>query len=317
MGLKEGKRPIVVKQTKPQITMAGTETILTVKKYAREIFHNNLWNEYPEAIKNRGAVFIGDTPVVSPMDKCFNYKENGVGLDVSDETHVNVYHKINGYMANLTYINGTGWIISTTGDAFIVGNKTENKYLTMAQQYFERFDAYAYYLELSKAVDFNIVELDNQPPLTITFEIVHPDDPHIVEELYGVYALCYQVGDKHRPCFDIFTVRHCVVPVRGKVTTFGEVKRELQECKHEGFMVYNLNHKLLFKLKSPYYLAKKWVQRRSADHLWSPLYKSRMEEEYYPIVVRIREKLTKEEWDALDEQGKSSLFLEVYKELLG
>ena len=63
-------------------------------------------------------------------------------------------------MANLTYINGTGWIISTTGDAFIVGNKTENKYLTMAQQYFERFDAYAYYLELSKAVDFNIVELN-------------------------------------------------------------------------------------------------------------------------------------------------------------
>lgn len=75
-------------------------------------------------------------------------------------------------------------------------------------------------------------------------------------------------------------------------------------------MVYDENG-LKFKLKSPYYLAKKWVQRGGCDKVWSDRYKQRLDEEYYPIVEWLRSNFSKEQWKDMTEFEKSEAFLKA------
>lgn len=254
---------IIRKKFIKQTTLFGHEVELVVHKYKPKVFHNNLWDKHPEAIKARGAVYWEDHKVVHPMDKCFNYKENGAGADLGMGTIVRYYRKYNGFMGNLTYVDGLGWILSTTGDAMILGNETQNKYLQMMEDMFEEHDAYRYYMDVLYRLNFGILEnLGLKNSLTLTFEIMHQDDPHIVEEDFGIKLLCYQVNGETRP------IVHSDVVGGFGTTSLGNVIKKAKNCKHEGFMVYDASGNLLFKIKSPYYLAKKWVQRGGSSRIW-------------------------------------------------
>ncbi|AZF88511.1 putative RNA ligase I and tail attachment protein [Acinetobacter phage TAC1] len=282
-----------------QRTWAGQKVELTIKKYKPIVFHKNLWDQYPSTIKARGAVYHGNEQVVYPMDKCFNYLENGCGKDIEGDHYVMWYRKVNGFMMNLTYHEALGWIISTTGDAIIFGNVTENKYINMALQYIEKYDGFGLYEQLKG--DYCYFDDDQ---FTVTFEVVHEDDPHIVAEVAGLYALCVQKNGVTMP-LDVSLQED-------GSGEFDDLKEALKTCNHEGFMVYNGAGELLFKMKSPYYLAKKWVQRGGAKRVWSNDYKERLDEEYYPIIDYLRSHHDKEEWDKMSEDAKSIAFLDAY-----
>ena len=279
-----------------------------VIKYARFIFFKNEWDKYPDAVNYRGAVEINGEQVVDPMKKCFNYKENKAGAELGDDTPVKYFKKYTGFMINLTFNREHGWIISTTGTAHIYGcgNETDNKFIAMGLEYLKKFNGFAYYIMMAGSVGVNICH----DIFTVTFEVCHPDDPHIVDEIHSLYPLCYQLRGKTYP------LHSAVAPETGE-TTLGELKKMLSECKHEGYMVYSMDGNLLFKMKSPYYLAKKWLQRAGASKVFSDLYKERLDEEYYPIVEFIRAHFTKDNWEALNEQSKSDVFLAAYQDYYG
>lgn len=271
---------------------------LEVRKYDRKVFYDNLWNTNPDLVRCRGSVFMEGTQVVFPMLKCFNYGENGAGLDLSMDTEVVAHKKLNGYMINLTHVHGAGWVVSTTGDAVIMGNETENKYLNMGIEYIKRFDAVDQFIKLRDS----LCKWDEEIELTMTFEVCHPSDPHIVPEITGLHPICYQVGSTTFPLGNEGDRTE---------TTLGALLELIKGVKHEGFMVYDKGGNLLFKLKSPYYLTKKWIQRGGAAKVWTNKYKERIDEEYYPVIQYLRVEFNESEWNNLDEQDKSQAFLDA------
>lgn len=296
---------------------------LEVRKYARKVFYNNLWDTDENLIKSRGSVFINGEQMVFPMDKCFNYGENGAGLDIGKDTHVLLYKKLNGFMINLTLLAATQglYILSTTGSACIVknvsGGKFEilqddggvvegNKFLHYALQLLNDYEGFWKYRM------YNANGFGNH--ITLTFEGCHPEDEHIVKEDVGLHPLCMQFKHdnevKHTQCTNTGLFVACL--------PLSSALHQLRAVNHEGFMVYSsCGKELLFKLKSPYYLAKKWVQRDFKSRVWSSDYKSRVEEEYYPIIEYIRKNFTKDSWKELDERTKADVFLTAYNETSG
>lgn len=292
------KKVIIEKLVPNQLTELGQIVDLTVKKYSREVFFDNLWNEHPECVKARGAVFHGDRQVVFPMDKCFNYKENDVGLDMPLDTKVWAYKKLNGFMFNATFDDKIGWIFSTTGDAVVGNNPTQNKFLNWGREYFLSKDFIKKYFNTCEA-------LGHRKNVTCTFEACHPEDVHIIVEEYGMHPLCLQVDGVSHPIVEVGFAEGDVV-----VCTLGELLEKVKTVKHEGFMVYDESG-LKFKLKSPYYLAKKWLQRGGYDKVWSDRYKQRLDEEYYPIVEWLRGNFSKDQWKDMTEFEKSEAFLKA------
>jgi hypothetical protein len=57
------------------------------------------------------------------------------------------------------------------------------------------------------------------------------------------------------------------------------------------------------KIKSPYYLTKKWVARNPrTDKLMTDSFREQLDEEYYPLLDAIRADIV--EYTKLDEQGR-------------
>lgn len=165
---------------------SGLPVTLEIRKYDRKVFYNNLWDTNPDLVKCRGSVFWNGKQVVFPMLKCFNYGENGAGLILSSDTEVVAHKKLNGYMLNLTHAHGIGWIVSTTGDAVVYGNKTDNKFLNMGIDYLERYSGFVSFINLRDS----LCPWDDDIDLTMTFEVCHRNDPHIVPEVIGLHPIC-------------------------------------------------------------------------------------------------------------------------------
>jgi hypothetical protein len=152
---------------------------------------------------------------------------------------------------------------------------------------------------------FNRVDMDN---LTVMFECVHPDDPHIVPEKAGMYVLGYRDntwGSKighHRSILEGLAVGfNCHVPEHYGVT-LSELKQMTRECRHEGFVFYTEDG-VSAKIKSPYYLTAKWVARNPrTDKLLTQQFREQIDEEYYPLLEHIRNNI--EAYTVLDEQAR-------------
>jgi hypothetical protein len=154
---------------------------------------------------------------------------------------------------------------------------------------------------------FNRADMDN---LTVMFECVHPNDPHIVPEKAGMYVLGYRdnvwgskVGHNRSILEGLAVGFNCFVPEHYKVT-LGKLKTMTKECKHEGFVFYTEDG-ISAKIKSPYYLTSKWVARNPrTDKLvdMNKDIKHQLDEEYFPLVDAIRANIA--EYTAMDEQAR-------------
>jgi hypothetical protein len=75
-----------------------------------------------------------------------------------------------------------------------------------------------------------------------------------------------------------------------------------KHVKHEGFVIYGAAG-VATKIKSPYYLIKKFVARNPrTDKLMRADIKQSIDEEYYPLIDAIQANI--EEYTALDEQQR-------------
>ena len=102
------------------------------------------------------------------------------------------------------------------------------------------------------------------------------------------------------------------------ITSFRKVLEMNSECKHEGFMVRLLDGTTVMKLKSPHYLAKKFLMRMGAkkvDFMFNnkeELFKT-LDEEFYGIVKYITRWWDAEKWKLVSEAERRAV-IEKYFE---
>jgi len=240
---------------------------LFVLKYTRKVFYDSLWDEY--LMNMRGLVVDADfNIVVRPFTKIFNRGENGT--DIPRDSMVTTVRKVNGFMGAVTRTEKHGVIYSTTGSL-------DSEYAKLVQKHLGHINPLMFSLGL-----------------TYLFEICDESDPHIVPEEVGAYLLEVQLVDweDKRPFsqsyLDEIAYNFGVRRPEHKIGVFGHIVEELKECHHEGFVVHQLEEPYtVLKMKSPYYLMKKFVARMKSENLDKMLdtgsWKEKVDEEYYPL----------------------------------
>lgn len=277
-------------------------------KYNNRVFYENKWNDILQEC--RGTLIDEDYNVISrPFTKIFNYGENGTTLPMNEPCWA--YRKINGFMAAITIYNNE-LLVSTTGS-------TDSEFAILAKKKI---------LETCNIPNLKLFCQSN--PLdpggrTIIVEIVDPSDPHIIPEEEGIYLLGIRENkwnSKQNLLIDFLQetyaniayymgMKHCE-RIEKKFSDIVEFSNTVQ---HEGYVVYGLNSEINLKIKSPYYLMKKFLSRKNENKLAYLIdhpqeIKKIVDEEYYPVVNYICS--IKDQYIALDEQGR----LEVIRKFI-
>jgi hypothetical protein len=280
-------------ETSGLVNMKPAGDGIYVLKYKKKVFYDNLWNDY--IAECRGTIVDKDFNLVSyPFTKIYNYGIEKSAPVLADDTEVTAFRKVNGFMVAATWYKGDV-LVSTTGS-------TDSDYVAMAK---EMMLSHMSWEDWQLA--FNRVDMDN---LTVMFECVHPNDPHIVPEKAGMYVLGYRdnawnskVGHNRSILEGLAVGFNCFVPEHYKVT-LGKLKTMTKECRHEGFVFYTEDG-VSAKIKSPYYLTSKWVARNPRTDKLVDLnrdIKHNLDEEYFPLVDAIRANI--EAYTAMDEQSR-------------
>jgi hypothetical protein len=264
-----------------------------VLKYKKKVFYDNLWNNY--IAECRGSIVDADFNLVSyPFTKIYNYGIEEAAPVLAADTPVTAFRKINGFMVACTWHNGDV-LVSTTGS-------TDSDYVRMAKEMMlTHMDWSDWQLGFTKT------DMDS---MTVMFECVHPDDPHIIPEVPGMYILGYRenvwgskVGHDKDTLWLLGKVFNCHVPDVVE-TTVGNLVEATKNVRHEGFVFYTEDG-VSAKIKSPYYLTSKWVARNPRTDKLVDLNKDikhNLDEEYYPLVDAIRANIV--EYTAMDEQSR-------------
>lgn len=259
----------------------------TTFKYARKAMYEYLWYQVPELLNCRGHVYDNHTKqlVQAAPKKSFNYLERGYWKDAPLDTPVEMYKKVNGFMACATLHNGE-LVVSTTGT-------TTSDYAMWAKELIQR--------------DYKYYDLVIEKEVTTLFEVVVPQDPHIVQEREGLHLL--GVREKANSNFHPMGDRaiRCTL------------EQALDIAKHdrgEGFMMYPMlkdgtyYYNECCKLKSDYYVGKKKLMRMTAKNI-EIMYKNplttavSLPEMWYDAPEYIVRKITKDAWlESTDQQRR-------------
>mgnify|MGYP006440095827 CR=1 FL=1 len=263
---------------------------LYILKYTRHVFFKGLWDEYLEEC--RGTVVDSDFNVVSrPFTKIYNYGIDKESPQFSDDTVVDAIRKVNGFLVNVSMYNGE-LLVTSSGSA-------SGPHVDMAMEY----------IAPKEFILKNMLKINLQEKSTMMFECVHPSDPHIINEEKGLYLLGIRdnswysevVYSKHATLMANLFLRVNLPEYHEKVT-IGELKEMNRNADHEGFVFYTEDGQSA-KMKSPYYLAAKFLARLgNTDKLFEKDIDKRVDEEFYPLIEAVRKNIN--EFTELDEQER-------------
>lgn len=275
--------------------------LLKIFKYGKQVFWKNLWNENPALIRARGLVLdITGKIVQHPFTKVFNYGENDAGLDISDDTEVIAVEKENGFLGCITkHPYKEELLITTTGsfDSDFVG-------------YIKDF--------ITPTVKKNLFKFLSRNNLSLMFEVIHPDDPHIIkyeEKDQGLIFIGARGKNETDEELDEETLDNISKEIQIRRAKhfkikFGELKKLVLNSNIEGYMVRNsITNKTLLKFKTPYYLTTKFLGRMSDGNISfmykSPeVFKEKVEEEFFPIVDILIKNIKKEDFLSATKEDK-------------
>lgn len=264
----------------------------TTFKYHRRAMYDYLWFVETDLLECRGHTYDSVTKelVQAAPRKSFNYLENDYWWSAVDlDTQVEVYKKINGYMACATLHNGE-LVVSTTGT-------TTSEYAQWAKELILK--------------DYALYDMVIDSDASTLFEVVVPQDPHIVNERIGLHLL----GMREKAGDGTFH------PCNGTgVMTLAEAITLAETDRGEGFMVYRKDEDSKLapcKLKTPYYVGKKKLMRMSAKNVELMYDNALVTSKALPAMwadapIEIVGKFAKEEWLSFDDQQRR-VFLEQLK----
>lgn len=279
---------------------------LTLYKYKKEVFFNNLWNTDSFLQECRGLVVDKYNNIVAlPFRKVFNYLENGAGSELHPSTTVVAVKKINGFMLHVTKIGKGNYIIGTTGSL-------DSEFVRLGKEMLHQYH----------------INIDEQlPNRTYIYEICSKKNKHIIDEKEGVYLTGIREFSGNVSLYASFLHSEWNLDIVSKKLNatrpewypimLAELIRLSKYQKHEGWMVRGVNGcgNHLFKLKTKYYLTKKWIQRGNSRKVFNSNAKEIIDEEYYKIIDLIRELYSRDQWDNFSEIHKESIFLELFNKI--
>lgn len=218
-------------------------------KYAKKVMFDYLWEKHPELLECRGHTYDIRTRelVLAAPRKSFNYLELDTWKDVPLDTEVIAFRKWNGFMASARFVlNQDGvydLLVATTGTT----NEETSQYVGWAKREIAKLNTTLEYPYSHK---------------TSIYEIVIPEDPHIVsEEKSGAIRLFDRMDD------GFYSFRGEEI-----LTTLGDILERAKVEKHEGWMVYDANEfdKAVLvpstcKIKTDYYVGKKKLMRAGSE----------------------------------------------------
>ena len=262
-------------------------------KYARKAMYEYLWYQVPDLLECRGHVYCNATKelVQAAPRKSFNYLERGYWKDVPLDTPVEIYKKINGFMACATIHDGE-LLVSTTGT-------TTSEYALWAKELILK--------------DYALYKIVIDAQYSCLFEVVVSQDPHIVQEQEGLHFL----GSRDKEF--------------GDFTPFGAglrctLEQSLEIAKYdrgEGFMMYPMlsdgtyDYNNCCKLKTDYYVGKKKLMRMTDKnvklmykdvHHFQPL----LSKHWYTAAKSVVRRFDEEVWLQYTDQERRAI-LETYR----
>lgn len=294
-------KKLVTKKTYIEGPFAG----LSVLKYKNNVFWDNLWHTDARLLECRGMVVDAeDNVVIWPFTKIFNRFENGT--DLPPDQQVVCIRKVNGFMATAA-IHKDKLLVSTTGTL-------DSEFSELARKYLEK-------------MNFDLISF--REDYTFIFEICDSSDPHIVEEKEGAYL----IGVRDLALNGVMVEEHKldrIAEVIGAkrpgwdVVSFGDVVHNVKSVQHEGYVIRNVgtddeNSELLLKIKSPHYLAKKFLMR-GGQNKWDMIWdnpqnaKQRVDEEFYDLLDYVRDNFSKHTWNVMSSDNRRRMIENYFKE---
>lgn len=268
----------------------------TVLKYKNKVFYKNWWT--PELCELRGTVVDDNFDIVQrPFTKIFNLHESKCPKIHRDEPVMGV-EKVNGFMAAAT-IRDDKLFISTTGSI-------SSDFSDLARKHIEK-------------LNWKVMS----PSSTYIFEICDPTDPHVVPEEAGAYLLGtrlkrWENAKQHNLSESILDMvaeqMGAFRPKYRRYDTFQALLDEVRQVRHEGFVVWNDEGKEL-KIKSPYYLAVKFLGRKTEKRINELLNDPQaarqiLDEEYYIVIDYLAE--NKDKFIGMTEQERFAFLREFF-----
>lgn len=273
-------------------------------KYSKSVFYDAKWGESPWLAKARGLVLdIAGNIVVHPFDKVYNFGEQGAGDGLVDEQQVIAVEKLNGFLGCVSKHPYRNELLCTTTGMF------ESPFVSYLQDFVEG--------DLRR----RLLAFLSRTPMTLMFEVLHPEDPHIIPyeaDQHGLWLIgARRLEESAQPLTEHELdelARDLGVPrPTWQVITFGELKRVVSDSRIEGYMVRDAkSQKTLLKFKTPYYLVTKFLGRLSEKKttfmFQNPkAFKKDIDEEFYPLVDALTDRLTREAFSTLSEAERLSL----------
>lgn len=289
--------------------------LLRVYKYSKQTFWNNSWGESDWLLKARGLVLDVSGAIVShPFDKVFNYGENGAGRDIPDDETVVVTDKLNGFLGIVSAnpVKRGELLVHTQGG--------------FGGPFVDYIRAY-----LDAKTTGLICRYLARNDVTLMFEVLHPEDPHIIQyapEMMGLHL----IGVRGKSLSDAAWTEEAVDAAAREMQlrrpgwwreSFGAAKARVKDARTEGVMVRrdDARQDTLVKMKSPYYLTTKFLGRLSKSrvaHLYgNPAnFKQTIDEEFYAIVDALVAQVPKEQFLELSDDARVPLVRRLIDQMM-
>lgn len=297
---------------------------LSIYKYSREVFYDNLWHKNDKntnelLLKLRWIVFDVLWNVVSyPFDKIFNFWE----ILKDSENNIISENKVR-EDKNYQFVEKLNWFL------WVISPHPYKKDILVHTSWSLTWD-YAEYIKkfISKDKHKKLIEFFETNKLTLCFEVICAEDPHIIkysENEFGLYLIWSRdISSKNIENMNLLSeekldeIAEKLWFKRPKyfISTLSEVKKDIKNLKIEWYILRDLEiTNPVIKLKTPYYLITKFLSR-----MWNGkfelLFKNKMQfiktkevdEEYFPVLDYIIE--NKETFSQKDNLEKAEFIRE-------
>ncbi len=281
---------------------------LKIYKYQPRVHYKNLWKSNDLLQKTRGLVIdIAGNIVVHPFDKVKNFHTERINIAL-DKKVIKI-DKMNGFLGCISLNPYTQeLLLSTTGS------------IDIASPYVQRIHEYAKNKEKELK---NFLQNNN---VTLLFEVIHPEDPHIIQYSEQDYGL-WLIGAREKNIksellkeeeLDIIAKKLNVKRPFWEITTFQQVLNEMKYDKKEGFILRDVEtQNPIMKIKTTYYLLTKFLGRLKENKIQfmydkpQKFKEKEVEEEFYQLIDEIIKSKSKNEFLQLTEQEKTSFIREL------
>jgi len=279
-----------------------------VFKYSKMVHFKRLWKTNQWLEKARGLVLdSGGSIVVHPFDKLYNFGEYDVGQNVDKSKKVQVIEKMNGYLGCISkHPFKNELFLSTTGSI-----AKDAPFVKMIEDF------------ITPELNGKLLHFLKNNKMTLLFEVLHKNDPHIIEYeekdyglwLIGARKLTLSEKPETEVVLDALAKKLEFKRPKWEEKTFGEVLESLQTSQLEGFMIRDAeNNEPLMKIKTNYYLVTKFVGRMGKKMVAmmfnhpEQFKEEKVDEEFYPIVDKIISTISENDFNEMP-QDKRVLFV--------